>query len=152
MKARLNLFAHAPICAVFLAASFAGAAAQEPGQAAATDTSKQVVQCQSGRDDCLTRPQAECGPGLNDCLSGGQSDCKNQTAASTPAASHAAPNTANIDKALQNPHLTPQQRERLVKAKGKIATSSQTAAPNTTGIQYFQCLQNVTNQCRATHC
>ena len=149
MKARPNLYAHASICAVLLAASLVAAAAQEP-KAATTATPGQVAQCQSGRDDCLTRPQEECGPGLNDCLSGGQSDCKNQ--APTPAASHPGPNTASIDKALQNPNLSAAQRARLLKAKSNIESHNQTAATSTAGFQYAKCLQKVVNQCRITHC
>jgi hypothetical protein len=161
MKARLSLFAHASICAVFLAASTAAGADETRVKVAVTQTSSQaigtaevqhrppgelqVAQRQSGRDDCLTRPQAECGPGLTDCLSRGQSDCKNLP----PAANRPDPNTAAIDKLLQNPNLSPAQRDTLLKTKSELEANSR-RAPSQLG--YFQCLQGVTNQCRATNC
>jgi hypothetical protein len=163
MKAGLNLFAYASICTVFLAASIA-AGADERVNPAVMQTSRetagpagvqqrpprdlQVAQCQSGRADCLTRPQAECSPGLDDCLSRGQSNCKNLPAP----ANRPGPNTAGLDNALKNPNLSPEQRASLLNTKAAIEKSSQRAASSAASVQYSRCLQNVVNECRATHC
>jgi len=164
VKARLNLFAHASICTVFLAASMAAGADDAGVKVAMAETSRQtagpagvqqhpprdlqVAQCQSGRDDCLTRPQAECGRGLDGCLSSGQSTCKNPAAA----ADRPGPNTAGLDNALKNPNLSPEQRASLLKTKSALEAASQRAASSGASFQYARCLQNVTQQCRATHC
>jgi len=164
MKEGLNLFAYASICTAFLAASIAAGADEARVNVAVMQTSRetagpagvqqrpprdlQVAQCQSGRADCLTRPQAECGPGLDDCLSRGQSNCKNPAAA----ANRPGPNTAGLDNALKNPNLSPEQRASLLNTKSAIEASSQRAASSAASFQYSRCLQNVANECRATHC
>jgi hypothetical protein len=164
MKARLNLFAYASICTVFLAASIAAGADDARVKVAVTETSRQaagpagvqqrpprdlqVAQCQSGRDDCQTRPQAECRPGLDACLSLGQSECKNLPAATV----RPGPNTTGLDNALKNPGLSPEQRASLQKTKSAIEARGQRAGSSGTGFQYARCLQNVTKECRATHC
>ena len=164
MKARLNLLAHASICTVFLAASIAAGADEARVKVAVTETSPQtagpagvqqrpprdlqVAQCESGRDDCQTRPQAQCGPGLDDCLSLGQSECKNLPAATD----RPGPNTTGLDNALKNPGLSPEQRASLLKTKSAIEAGSQRAASSAERFQYSRCLLNVTKECRATHC
>jgi hypothetical protein len=105
-------------------------------------------QCQSGRNDCLTRPQDQCGPGINDCLGRGQSDCKSLP----PPPSLPGPNTAGIDKALQNPNLAPERREALLKQKSILEDARKSRASVATEVQYSKCLHNVVDQCRATHC
>jgi hypothetical protein len=164
MKARLNLFALISICTMFLAGSIAAGADDARVKVAVTETSRltagpagvqqrpprdlQVAQCQSGRDDCLTRPQAECRPGLDGCLSLGQSECKNLAAGTD----RPGPNTTGLDNALKNPNLSPEQRASLQKTKSAIEERSQKAASSTARFQYSRCLQNVTKECRATHC
>lgn len=128
MKAPLNLCVHVSIVSIFLTASIFAGADEAHVKLAVTETSQQTIapageqqgpprglqvaqQCQSGRDDCLTRPQELCGPGLNDCLSLGQANCKDDTAG--PNLSPPPPNTAGIDNALANPNLTPEQRAKF---------------------------------------
>jgi hypothetical protein len=164
MKARLNLFAHASICIVFLAASMAAGADDARVKVAVTETSRQtagpagvqqrpprdlqVAQCESGRDDCQTRPQAQCRPGLDGCLSLGQSECKNLPAPTD----RPGPNTTGLDNALKNPGLSPEQRASLLKTKSAIEARSQRGASSAERFQYSRCLLNVTKECRATHC
>jgi hypothetical protein len=168
MTARLNLFAHASICIVFLAAflvaPMAAGAEDARVKVAVTETSRQtagpagaeqrpprdlqVAQCESGRDDCQTRPQAQCRPGLDACLSLGQSECKNLPAATD----RPGPNTTGLDNALKNPGLSPEQRASLLKTKAAIEASRQRVASSTERFQYSRCLLNVTKECRATHC
>src|SRR5581483_2056954 len=166
MKARPKLFAYASTCVVFLATSIAAGAGEARVNAALTETTHQapgpahvqtrpagqlrVAQCQSGRNDCLTRPQEQCGPGLNDCLSRGQANCN----VSSAAPSVPDPDTAGIEKALQNPNLSPEQRGRLENAKRMlVAASANTKAvvAARANARYSQCLREIVNQCRAAH-
>jgi hypothetical protein len=164
MTARLNLFAHASICIVFLAASIAAGADEARVTVAVTETSRQtagpagveqrpprdlqVAQCQSGRDDCQTRPQAECRPGLDACLSLGQSECKNLPAATD----RPGPNTKALDNALKNPGLSPEQKANLLKTKAAVEARGQKLAASAGKFQYSRCLLGVVKECRATHC
>src|SRR3984957_18570504 len=154
MKARLNLFAYASICTVFLAASIAAGADEARVTVAVTETSRQaagpagleqrpprdlqVAQCESGRDDCQTRPQAQCRPGLDACLSLGQTECKNSAAATD----RPGPNTTGLDNALKNPGLSPEQKASLQKTKAAIEARGQRIASSTERFQYSRCLLN----------
>lgn len=166
MKARLSLFSLIlPACIV---ASIAAGADEARIKVAVIDTSQQAVtsqqaiglageqqgpprglqvaqQCQSGRNDCLTRPQEQCGPGFNNCLSLGQSNCRDAAAAPYRPG---APNTAGIDNALKNPGLPPEQRASLLATKERLE-KVRTGAAN---FQSQKCLIDVVNQCRVTHC
>jgi hypothetical protein len=164
MTTRLNLFAYASICAIFLAAPMAAGADAARVKVAVTETSRQtagpadvqqppprdlqVAQCESGRDDCQTRPQAQCRPGLDACLSLGQSECKNVPAATD----RPSPNTKGLDNALKNPGLSPEQRASLQKTKSAIEARRQRGESSAERFQYSRCLLNVTKECRATHC
>jgi hypothetical protein len=164
MKARLKLFAYASICAVLLAASFAAGAGDARVNVAMTETSRptagpdgvqqrpprdlQVAQCESGRDDCQTRPQSQCRPGLDACLSLGQTECKNVA----PATNRPGPNTIGLDNALKNPGISPEQKANLQKTKAAIEARGERAAASAGRFQYSQCLLGVVKECRATHC
>jgi hypothetical protein len=169
MKAPLNLLAHASIVTIFLTVSVFAMAEEARVKIAVTETSRQTIgpageqqipprglqvaqECQSGRDDCMIRPQEQCGPGLNDCLSLGEANCKDATG---PDLGPPPPNTAGLDNALRNPNLPPEQRAKLESMKATIEASRQRADQMRSRMGRFQsskCLGDVVKQCRATHC
>jgi hypothetical protein len=170
MKAALNLFAQASIVSIFLTGSIFAEADEARVKVAATETSQQTIgrageqqgplrgvqvaqQCQSGRDDCMTRPQEQCGPGLNGCLSVGQANCKDNAAG--PHLSPPIPNTVGIDNALANPNLPPEQRAKFENMKAAIEANRQRGEQmrsRVARIQSSKCLTEVVKQCRASHC
>jgi hypothetical protein len=168
MKPPLKLFAYASIVSILVTASIFAGADEARVNVAVTETSQPTIagehqvpprgvqvaqQCQSGRDDCMTRPQEQCGPGLNGCLSLGQANCKDDTAGSY--VSPSTPNTAGIDKALANPNLPPEQRAKFESMKAAIEASrhrGEQMRSRVARIQSSKCLTNVVKQCRASHC
>jgi hypothetical protein len=170
MKPRLKLFAHASIVSVFLTGSILAGADEARVKVAGTETSQQTIgrpgeqqgpprrvqvaqQCQTGRDDCMTRPQEQCGPGLDGCLSLGQANCKDDTVG--PNLSPPTPNTAAIEKALANPNLPPEQRAKFENMKAAIEASrhrGEQMRSRVARIQSSRCLADVVKQCRASHC
>lgn len=169
MKAPLSLFAHASIVSIFLGASVFAAAGAARVERAAIETYRQTTgpageqqvparrlqvaqACQSGRDDCMTRPQEQCGPGLNDCLSTGEANCKDATG---PDLGPPPPNTSGLDNALKNPNLPPEQRAKFEAMKARIEAVRQGGdrlRSGTARAQAARCLGEVVKQCRAKHC
>jgi hypothetical protein len=177
MNAPLNLFARASIVSIILITSISAGADQARVKLAVTETSRQTIgpageqqgpppglqmaqQCQSGRDDCMERPQEQCGPGLNDCLSLGYANCKDDAANATGSyLGPAPPNTTGLDNALKNPNLTPEQRAKFEDMKARSEATHQRSEQVLSRLARARangraatCFGEVVKQCRATHC